>query len=187
MSSHSHSDRRWFLKRGALFSFMMGAVRSLRGQTPARETPLKDNFAYGQPSPFDDTIRRTLGQLTAVTDTALTTPLQDLDGIITPSGLHFLMDRRNLFLREVPLEVTRPVFAGELFDVGYSFDVGELARLLALELYREDKVSLGRAAEICHTPIAAFMDFAAKHAVPPLRYSFEELEEEHRSTDELGV
>ena len=42
MSSHSHSDRRWFLKRGALFSFMMGAVRSLRGQTPARETPLKD-------------------------------------------------------------------------------------------------------------------------------------------------
>src|SRR2546422_7112300 len=92
MSSHSHSDRRWFLKRGALFSFMMGAVRSLRGQTPARETLLKDNLAYGQPSPFDNTIRKTLGQLTAVTDTALTTPLQDLDGIITPSGLHFLMD-----------------------------------------------------------------------------------------------
>jgi predicted HTH domain antitoxin len=63
----------------------------------------------------------------------------------------------------------------------------EAARLLALALYREDKVSLGRAAEISHTPIAAFMDFAAKHAVPPLRYSFEELEEEHRSTDELGV
>jgi predicted HTH domain antitoxin len=63
----------------------------------------------------------------------------------------------------------------------------EAARLLALALYREDKVSLGRAAEICHTPIAAFMDFAAKHGVPPLRYSFEELEEERRSTDELGV
>ena len=63
----------------------------------------------------------------------------------------------------------------------------EAARLLALELYREDKVSLGRAAEICHTPIATFMDFAAKHGVPPLRYSFEELEEERRSTDELGV
>jgi len=28
------------------------------------------------------------------------------------------------------------------------------ARLLALELYREDKVSLGRAAELCHTPLA---------------------------------
>jgi predicted HTH domain antitoxin len=57
----------------------------------------------------------------------------------------------------------------------------EAARLLALELYREDKVSLGRAAELCQTPLAAFMDFAAKHGVPPLRYGREDLEEEHRS------
>jgi predicted HTH domain antitoxin len=61
----------------------------------------------------------------------------------------------------------------------------EAARLLALELYREDKVSLGRAAELCQTPLAAFMDFAAKHGVPPLRYSSEDLEEERRSTDRL--
>ena len=61
----------------------------------------------------------------------------------------------------------------------------EAARLLALELYREDRVSLGRAAELCHTPLAAFMDFAAKHGVPPLRYSSEELEEEHRSAGRL--
>jgi len=59
----------------------------------------------------------------------------------------------------------------------------EAARLLALELYREDKVSLGRAAELCQTPVAAFMDFAAKHGVPPLRYSYEDLEEERRSAD----
>ncbi|HXB22702.1 MAG TPA: UPF0175 family protein [Candidatus Solibacter sp.] len=63
----------------------------------------------------------------------------------------------------------------------------ETARLLALELYREDKVSLGRAAELCQTPIAEFMDFVARHGVPPLRYSFEDLEEERRSADELGV
>lgn len=61
----------------------------------------------------------------------------------------------------------------------------EAARLLALELYREDRVSLGRAAELCQTPLAAFMDFAAKHGVPPLRYSFEELEEERQVTDRL--
>jgi predicted HTH domain antitoxin len=61
----------------------------------------------------------------------------------------------------------------------------EAARLLALELYREDKVSLGRAAELCHAPLAAFMDFAAKHGVPPLRYSFEDLEEERQSADRL--
>jgi predicted HTH domain antitoxin len=61
----------------------------------------------------------------------------------------------------------------------------EAARLLALELYREDKVSLGRAAELCQTPLATFMDFAAKHGVPPLRYSFEDLEEERRTADRL--
>jgi len=61
----------------------------------------------------------------------------------------------------------------------------EAARLLALELYREDKVSLGRAAELCQAPLAAFMDFAAKHGVPPLRYSPEDLEEERRSTGAL--
>jgi predicted HTH domain antitoxin len=59
----------------------------------------------------------------------------------------------------------------------------EAARLLALELYREDKVSLGRAAELCQTPLAAFLEFAAKHGVPPLRYSFEDLEEERQSAD----
>jgi predicted HTH domain antitoxin len=61
----------------------------------------------------------------------------------------------------------------------------EAARLLALELYREDKISLGRAAELCQTPVAAFMDFAAKHGVPPLRFSFEDLDAERRTVDRL--
>ena len=56
----------------------------------------------------------------------------------------------------------------------------EVARLLALGLFREDKISLGRAAELCQTPIAAFMDFSAKHGVPPLRCSFEDLEKERK-------
>jgi predicted HTH domain antitoxin len=63
----------------------------------------------------------------------------------------------------------------------------EAARLLALELYREQKVSLGRAAELCQTPLAAFMDFVAKHGVPPLRYGVEDLEEERRSGERLGA
>ncbi|MGH9741024.1 MAG: UPF0175 family protein [Candidatus Acidiferrum sp.] len=63
----------------------------------------------------------------------------------------------------------------------------EAARLLALELYREDKLSLGRAAELCHTPLAVFLDFVAKHGVPPLRYSFEDLQEERRFTDQPEV
>ena len=61
----------------------------------------------------------------------------------------------------------------------------EAAGLLALELYREDNVSLGRAAELCHMPLAAFMDFSAMHGVAPLRHRFEDLEEERRSADRL--
>lgn len=61
----------------------------------------------------------------------------------------------------------------------------EAARLLALELYREDKVSLELAAELCQTPLAAFLDFSAKHGVPPLRYNDEDLEEENQSVDRL--
>jgi len=59
----------------------------------------------------------------------------------------------------------------------------EAARPLALELYREDKVSLGRAAELCHTPLAAFLEFAASHGVPPLRYTLEDLDAEGSLTE----
>ena len=59
------------------------------------------------------------------------------------------------------------------------------ARLLALELYREDEASLGRAAELSQTPVATFMAFAAKHGVPPLRHTFEDLEEERQTANRL--
>lgn len=42
----------------------------------------------------------------------------------------------------------------------------DAARLLALELFREDKVSLGRAAELCETPVETFMEFAGQRQVP---------------------
>ena len=63
----------------------------------------------------------------------------------------------------------------------------ETAQLLALELFRENKLSLGRAAELCATPLEAFMDFAAEHGVPPLRYRLEDLEEDRNSFDRLGA
>jgi predicted HTH domain antitoxin len=44
----------------------------------------------------------------------------------------------------------------------------EAAKFIALELFREGTVSLGRAAELCATPLAAFMNFAAARGVPPL-------------------
>lgn len=61
----------------------------------------------------------------------------------------------------------------------------EAAKLIALELFRESTVSLGRAAELCATPLAAFMDFAAAHGVPPLNYDLEQLEEDRRTLANL--
>jgi predicted HTH domain antitoxin len=63
---------------------------------------------------------------------------------------------------------------------------GETARLLALELYREDKVSLGRAAELCQMPVEQFMEFAAQHNLP-LHYGIDELDEDRRTLERLGL
>jgi len=62
----------------------------------------------------------------------------------------------------------------------------EAARLLALEFFREEKVSLGRAAELCSMPLADFMQFAADRGVPPLNYTLEELELDRKTLECLG-
>ena len=61
----------------------------------------------------------------------------------------------------------------------------EAVKLIALEMFRERAVSLGWAAEPCDTPLAAFMDFAAAHGVPPLNYGMEQLEEDRRTLGKL--
>jgi predicted HTH domain antitoxin len=61
----------------------------------------------------------------------------------------------------------------------------ESATLLALELYRENKVSLGRAAELCEMPVEAFMVFAGKHEAP-MHYSISDLEEDRLTLERLS-
>jgi predicted HTH domain antitoxin len=61
----------------------------------------------------------------------------------------------------------------------------ESVRLIALELFRENKVSLGRAAELCEMPIAAFMVFAGKHEAP-MHYSVADLEEDRLTLERLS-
>jgi predicted HTH domain antitoxin len=63
----------------------------------------------------------------------------------------------------------------------------EAANLIALELFHENKVSLGRAAELCRTPLATFMEFAAAHGISPIRYTDAELEEDRQTLTELGL
>ena len=62
---------------------------------------------------------------------------------------------------------------GELLQAA-RINAHEVPKLLALELFREDAVSLGRAAELCDVPLAEFMDFAAAREVP-LHYTEEDL------------
>jgi predicted HTH domain antitoxin len=62
----------------------------------------------------------------------------------------------------------------------------EAAKLIALELFREDKISIGRAAELCQTPLEAFMEFAGEHGVA-LHYGIEELEEDRRVAERLHL
>lgn len=69
-------------------------------------------------------------------------------------------------------------------QVQFSEDLAVAARLLALELFREDKISLGRAAELCETPVEAFMEFAGQRQVA-LHNGLAELEEDRRAVQRL--
>ena len=62
----------------------------------------------------------------------------------------------------------------------------EASGLIALELYRKDQVSLGRAAELCHMPLEQFMEFAGKHNAS-LHYATGDLEEDRRTLKRLGL
>ncbi len=71
------------------------------------------------------------------------------------------------------------------------FDPGNVsqdaAKLIALELFREQEISIGRAAELCGVPLAAFMEFAAAHEVPPLNYGLAELEQDRQTIVQLQL
>jgi len=60
----------------------------------------------------------------------------------------------------------------------------EVAKLLALELYREGSVSLGRAAELCGVSQAEFMQFAAEREVA-LHYTLGDFEQDRKFIERL--
>ncbi len=62
----------------------------------------------------------------------------------------------------------------------------DAARLIALELFREDQVSLGKAAELCNMPVRDFMEFAATHQAP-LHYGATDLDEDRKTAKVLKL
>jgi predicted HTH domain antitoxin len=84
---------------------------------------------------------------------------------------------------ELPEELLRAasVFANTYSSASTS---REVAKLLALELYREDAISLGRAAELCGVSQAEFMQFAAEREVP-LHYTLDDLKEDRKFIENI--
>lgn len=88
-------DRRIFLKKGVTFSVATLASGSLLASTDKSrdswmEKPGEPFSNYGEPSEHEKgTIRWTMGNSMAAGNGVSWTPLQDLEGTITPNGLHF--------------------------------------------------------------------------------------------------
>jgi predicted HTH domain antitoxin len=61
------------------------------------------------------------------------------------------------------VQVALPVDLLKAAGVNLADASREAAMLLTLELYRENKISLGRAAELCQASVEAFMVFAGRH------------------------
>jgi predicted HTH domain antitoxin len=83
------------------------------------------------------------------------------------------------------VQVTLPAELLEAAGVNPADASRDATMLLTLELYRENRISLGRAAELCQTPVEAFMVFAGCHEVP-IHYSLSDLEEDRRSLERLS-
>ena len=82
----------------------------------------------------------------------------------------------------VTIEIPADVLT--LADVPGVSDSNRATLLLALELYREGRVSLGRAAELAGVGIEEFMEFSA-HRQVSLHYGEADLAEDHATAERL--
>jgi predicted HTH domain antitoxin len=89
------------------------------------------------------------------------------------------------YMTSVDVKMPADLVAAAKLDQGCDVSL-EAAKLIALELFREDKISLGRAAELCRMPIQAFMDYAGEHGAA-LHYGLEELDQDRRNIARLGL
>lgn len=62
----------------------------------------------------------------------------------------------------------------------------DVKRATALELFREKRLSFGKAADLAGMSLSDFMDLTREHKIPLIDYSLEELEEEIKTSKELA-
>jgi predicted HTH domain antitoxin len=79
-------------------------------------------------------------------------------------------------MSKVKVELTSELFT--LAEVEGSTPSRAAAKLIALELFRENRVSLGKGAELAGVSAEEFMEFAAERNVP-LHYTIRDWEADH--------
>jgi len=73
----------------------------------------------------------------------------------------------------------------ELAEMSGAAPAQAAAKLIALELFREERVSLGKAAELAGMALADFMTLAAERAVP-LHYTAADWQDDHQAARKLA-
>ncbi len=77
-------------------------------------------------------------------------------------------------METIKIELELPKYALDSVGTNKKAAAGELKKLIALELFREGSVSLGKAAEIAGMCISDFMDLSTLKNIP-LHYRKEDL------------
>src|SRR2546425_7221301 len=125
------ASRRKFLKGGAAAA-AVGAIQSASAQTPApAKRSLKDEVAYGERSPYVNSVRVAVKARPSPDEFGLTfhvlTPLQDSVGNITPSALHFVGTHRGAIVPDIDPRDYRFLLHG-MVDRPLEFTLEELKR-----------------------------------------------------------
>jgi predicted HTH domain antitoxin len=87
-------------------------------------------------------------------------------------------------MANVTVEISEELF--ELAGMPEGSTSERAAKLLALELFREGRVSLGRASELAHLSVEEFMDLSARRQVS-LHYADDDLAEDRATASRLKL
>jgi len=143
----SQSRRRFLGATAALGASLAGAARDIWGQAAAQlGAPLRP---YGDRSPFERAVRKSLRTVTFPGTGSTETPLQDLYGTITPSSLHF--ERHHAGVPSIDPEKHELLIHG-LVERPLVFNLEELKRLRFVSRIQFIECSGNSAAELTGQP-----------------------------------
>src|SRR5207302_8110782 len=133
--SSTSPDRRGFLRQGlalsgaglvATASPSPAGTDAVQSRPAWMKTPGQPFSNYGRPSPQERGVVRWISANRGVPGNGVSwTPLHDLEGTITPSGLHF--ERHHNGVPQIPIDQHRLLIHGQVRRA-LTFSMGELAR-----------------------------------------------------------